>query len=313
MLSLSTFSQPETAAGTTALRRESKKDRGLWPPRADVSPGPRTAKPSQKVAGVRSSRGAGVMIRGSCFATRPGYLLAPLRGAPDAIARPRYDGAMRTRLLLLSLLVACADAGSHDRPAARVACEREPDRAAQAFIVGQEIGTVRIRGTLTAVDELGDLGGWNYRFETAEGESTLRWMSDAPLPLAAGAEYAVRSDYFPGFPDASGLLIHQEDSVFFASLTDQKPGQRALRDGIPGFEIDTRPGDCASREPTRCHEALVNVPVRIAHCGQTIQLHHGEAGRLCGAEIRVLVAQEVEYSRECADAGLPGVSLTIGP
>jgi hypothetical protein len=218
---------------------------------------------------------------------------------------------MRYALFSFAFLFACADAGSHDGLTSLSPCLREPDPAARTFIVGQQIGTERIEGVLAEIEDLPHLGGLDYRFETAEGAKTLRWMSAEPLFLTTGRTYELRVDYFPGAPDASGLVILEEGNLVFASLNDQRPGQRALKEGIPGFTFEVLPSECPSREPTQCHESLKNAAVRVGHCGESVQLYQGQTGLLCDAEVRILVAQEVEYSRACADAGLPGISLTV--
>ena len=203
-------------------------------------------------------------------------------------------------LALAVVLAYCAGAGNH--------CANPPAGSVNAFFAGGEASR-DLTASVSALTALSQ--GRGFRYGLSDG-STLTWMAKEPIPgLETGRGYRFVVDYAPGNPDASGVLLFDGDRLLFAALTDQRPFQRVLKGGVPGFAIAAGDAACGSRARTKCHEALVNLPLSFEHAGKSAVLHQGEHGRVGEFEIEVLTAQKVTYSPRCADAGLPGVSFVI--
>lgn len=201
--------------------------------------------------------------------------------------------------LVAVVLASCGAAGNR--------CSTEPEGRVNAFFLGDE-SSRDVVATLSAIVPL-ETGG--VRYDLQDG-SRLTWLASEPIaPLKVGGTYRFVVDYAPGSPDASGILIFDGGQLLFAALTDRTPFLRVLKRGIPGFSVALEEGTCGSRGRTKCHSALVNLPLSIAHRGTRVVLHHGERAKLGAFEVRVLTAQKVTYAPRCADAGLPGVSFVI--
>lgn len=202
----------------------------------------------------------------------------------------------------LALVLASCEAGTG------AGCSREPVGRVNAFFAGGEASR-DVVATVASITPLPDIGG--FRYEMSDG-ARLQWLAREPIPgVVAGSRYRFVVDYAGGFPDASGLLVFEDDRLLFAALTDQQPFQHVLRDGIPGFATAIEDAGCPSRGSTRCHESLINQRVSFTHGGEKASLFHGDRATMGEFEVEVLTAQKVRYAPRCADAGLPGVAFTI--
>jgi len=207
---------------------------------------------------------------------------------------------MKIAIAFAMVLASCA--GTKDR------CSNPPLGSVNAFFTGGDASR-DVVATVTAITPLAEIGG--FRYEMRDG-SRLTWIAKEPIAaLQIGRTYRFVVDYSPGFPDASGLLVFDGERLIFAAITDQKLFQHVLKEGVPGFAIATGDPTCASRGRTKCHEALVNLPLSIEHAGERKVLFQGETARAGEFEIDALVAQKVTYRSGCADAGLPGVCVII--
>jgi hypothetical protein len=191
-------------------------------------------------------------------------------------------------------------------------CSRKPIGSVKAFFApppASREATV----TVDAITPLPELQGFRYELRTADGKAArLTWLgAEAIGGVRAGGTYRFVVDYAPGFPDSSGLLIFERERLLFAALTDQQLFQHVLKSGIPGFELAMGEPACASRLTTTCFDAVVNRPLTVTHEGQRRTIHQGDRVRIGSYEVAALTVQQVTYSPRCADAGMPGVSLTI--
>jgi hypothetical protein len=145
-----------------------------------------------------------------------------------------------------------------------------------------------------------------------DSESGLAYrMPGAVLPVRVGTKYGFRVEYVAGFPGASGLVIRDASGLLFAAASDQGPGERVLRQGVPGFELEVLPSDCRSRPHGRCYDSIRNTRLRVTHDGQSATLRHGGSASLGRYRVDALTAQEVVYRPGCADAGLVALSWSI--
>lgn len=207
---------------------------------------------------------------------------------------------MKTSLVLAMILASCG--GAQDR------CGNPPKTSVNAFFAGRDASR-DVVATVATITPLADIGG--FRYEMRDG-SRLTWIAKEPIAgVVAGRTYRFVVDYAPGFPDASGMLVFENDRMIFAALTDQKLLDHVLKSGVPDFKIATGEAACSSRGRSKCHEALVNLPLAFEHAGERKVLLQGEKARVGEFEIDALVAQQVTYAPRCGDAGLPGVSFTI--
>ena len=69
--------------------------------------------------------------------------------------------------------------------------------------------------------------------------------------------------------------------------------------------------ECATRPTGDCYEALRNLALRFVHESEQGVISHGEYARTGQYEVICHVAQDVEYSDACADAGMHRVSYSI--
>lgn len=198
------------------------------------------------------------------------------------------------------ILASCAGAG--DR------CSTPPAGSVKVFFSGDEPSREAV-AAVAAMVPLAELEG--FRYEMSDG-SRLTWIAKEPIPaLEIGRTYRFVVDYAPGSPDASGILIFDGERLLFAAPTDQEPIQHVLEQGVPRFTIATGDPTCRSRGRTKCHEALVNLPLTVDYAGARKVLYQGERLHMGEFEIHALTSQKVTYASRCADAGLPGVSFTI--
>ena len=179
-------------------------------------------------------------------------------------------------------------------------CSTEPVGSINVFFPGDTPS----RDATLVVDRVTPISN-GFRYDFRDG-SPMTWIARDVLPVAIGKPYRFIVAYRPGAPDASSIMIFDGEMLLFAALTDQ-----TLRLTIPTFELSVGQPVCGSRGSTKCHESLVNLPLKITHGGQAATIHHGDTAQLGDYEIKALTAQRVTYASRCADAGLPAVSLTI--
>lgn len=204
-------------------------------------------------------------------------------------------------VLATAMLVASCGSGAD-------VCSTAPLGSTNAFFAGGRPSR-EVTATVATITPLEDPAG--FRYDMTDG-TRLTWIAREPLGhVEAGKTYRLVVDYAGGAPDASGILVFDGERLLFAAVTDQTAFRRVLRNGIPGFTVAAAESPCASRDRTKCHEAMVNLPLVFEHGGARTALYQGQAARAGDFEIRVLTAQKVRYSSRCADAGLPGVSFTI--
>ena len=203
------------------------------------------------------------------------------------------------RSVVVALLFAAA-ARCDTLPPSNDRCAAPPAGNAVAFFEAQPMGEVLLHATverITAKD-----GATVYEM----GGRRLNYRSDAPIPgIRENAAYDFVLDYRPGFPSASTLTITDDRGVMFVAVTTQQPKD------IAGFQFAMTDAGCSSRPHNRCYDAIVNQKVRVARGADSVELMNGESALLDGYRVRVLTAQKVRYNRNCADAGLDGVSFTI--
>jgi hypothetical protein len=131
------------------------------------------------------------------------------------------------------------------------------------------------------------------------------------LPVTPGRTCRVVLDHVGGFPEASGILIQDEQGVLFAAASDRGPGELTLTGGVPGFGIALEPTDCVSRSADECFTYIRNMRLRVTRAEASVALIHGEEASLAGYRVVCLTAQEAEYTNACADAGVVNLSYVI--
>lgn len=192
------------------------------------------------------------------------------------------------------------------------ACRREPLGSTNAFFAGGS-PQAELTATVAAITPLPDLGGYRYDLQELSGTvRKLTWIAPTAMEgIEAGRRYRFVVDYAGGFPDSSGILVYDGETLYFAALTDQTLFAHVLKSGVPGFSMKLGEPSCGSRGSTKCHPTMVNLPLIVASGGTEKTLHHGETAVLGDYVVQPLTAQRVTYSPRCADAGVPGVSLII--
>jgi hypothetical protein len=226
-------------------------------------------------------------------------------GAPEVIA------ARGLPSLLLGVLLAFHGLGCAER------CKREPVGSFQAFLDDERdqrpVRSSSFAGTLTFFLPEDDLGFAHLRIRADDG---MEWriayrLPVGSLPLRANERYRFRLEYAAGFPDASGLLISDDSGLVFAGVQDQRPSARVFRDGVPGFELALIRSDCSSRQRDRCYKSIRNARLRVNHGQRSAELFHGDSVTLGAYRVIALTVQDVDYSPQCADAGLVALSYAI--
>lgn len=205
-------------------------------------------------------------------------------------------------------------AGGTSAPDPGERCEAVPPGPVVVFErVPQDAGTRTFRASLAQVVPPPDSGLTDLIFEEPDGERRrVAFASPAGLPpIPEDTVCSFRLDYVGGEPDAAAIVIEDERGLVYAAATDQRPGAAVLKDGLPGWTIALAPAECGSRSSGPCHEAIRNLGLAFEHDGQRVVLFHGESATVGGFRVHCLIAQEVDYSAACADAGLPGVSWAI--
>jgi hypothetical protein len=158
-----------------------------------------------------------------------------------------------------------------------------------------------------------DLGLRHYLIEDPSGarqELTYGAPADPP-PFEQGRTYELQVDYIPGRPSPNGILVHDDKGLLFAAASDYVPGDRVLREGVPGFRIKLIPSDCPNRSRHKCYESIVNNSLSVEHAGETAELFQGQSARLGAYLVVCFLAQDVVYSDACDDAGMFRVAYTI--
>jgi len=193
-------------------------------------------------------------------------------------------------------------------------CSTEPLGSVTVFERAPlDAGSWTFEATLTAVIPPADSGLTDLVLEDSDGaRREFAFASPAGLPpLQEGSSYVFRFDYVGGEPDAAALVIRDQEGLLFAAATDQRPGAAVLRDGLDGFTLSLLSPECDSRTERPCYEAVRNVGFAVEHGGARLVLFQGESTVLGRYRIECLIAQEITYSPNCADAGLPGISYVI--
>ena len=193
-------------------------------------------------------------------------------------------------------------------------CSAEPLAPVNVFPASQDPPLNQsFEAIAVAIGAVSDLGFQSITFETTEGDSVAITFGELPrdLPLEEGRTYTVRLDYRPGFPSSCGIIIGDESGLLFAGASDQRIGGSVLSEGVPGFELELLELECASRPTGDCYEALRNLALRVTHENEQTVIPHGEYTQAGPYEVTCHVAQDVDYSDACADAGLHRVSYSI--
>jgi hypothetical protein len=217
-----------------------------------------------------------------------------------------------TRLLPLAGAVMAFTAGPCEERSAD--CAAEPLGELVAFSASaQAPPLVEVDGTLTEYSPAGD-GYSRLVVQPVSGPpDTLRVsVPDDLLRLEIGQAYAFRVEHVGGRPPASGLVISDQEGLVFAGATDGTIGGHVLKDGLPGFEFELVDGGCESRDRSTCFDAIVNRRLDVrGGANETVSLFNGDSGRIGTFQVTCLTAQHVDYSSQCADAGLPAVSWVV--
>lgn len=217
-----------------------------------------------------------------------------------------------TRLLPLAGAVMAFTAGPcEERPAD---CAAEPLGELVAFSASALAPpTAEVEGTLTEYTPAGDGYSRLVVRQDSGGLDTLRVsVPDDFLKLEIGHAYAFRVEHVGGRPPASALVISDQDGLVFAGATDGTIGGHVLKDGLPGFTFELVDGGCESRDRSPCYEAIINRRLDVrGEDNETLSLFNGDSGRIGTFQVTCLTAQHVDYSSQCADAGLPAVSWIV--
>ncbi len=221
--------------------------------------------------------------------------------------------------VLTGASVLALGAGSTSCRDAEPECTREPTGSITAYMASDPeamhyAATVRVE-SVSAFDEQG-MQRLVVRDTSGAALDTLAYgappEAGAPsLPVQEGDVIDLVLDHVGGFPSASGILIRDDGGLRFLGVADQRPGQTVLKGGIPGWDLALGAGTCESRPHDECYDAVINAPLRVAHDADTLQVYHGESGKLGAWRVSCYTAQRVDYTSNCADAGLVGVSYTI--
>lgn len=225
-----------------------------------------------------------------------------------------WMGAAWAAALSIPACLPSGDATTAASPEAVSRCETPPRAPMVVFErVPQDAGTRAFRASLERVVPPPDSGLSDLILAEPGGEvRRVAFSSPAGVPpLADGTIYAFRLDYVGGEPDAAAIVIEDDEGLVYAAATDQRPGAAVLRDGLAGWTISLLPAECASRLRSECFDAVRNAGLAFEHDGQRQVLFHGESADLGRYRVDCLVAQEVDYSASCADAGVPGISWAI--
>ena len=220
---------------------------------------------------------------------------------------------------LLGVGVGCQSGSEKDRSntapgthSQNSGCRTEALPAFEAFVQGESNSLQRFPGRITAISSVLESRFQDVSISDLEKTAVIRLTGIADgLPFDVGSEVKVHLEYAPGFPSDTGFVVEDGHGLLFAGVSDQSVGGRVLVDGIDGFRVKLVESDCGNRATSSCYDSIVNLQLSVSFGGQEARLFPGESARLGGYEVHCRIAQVIEYSSRCADAGLHGVSYTI--
>lgn len=218
--------------------------------------------------------------------------------------------------LLIGLAACRSDApGNTSAPGVAQAdldCGAEPLPPIEAFLRGETERVRRFQATLSSVDPVADSGHLDLVLEADGGTQVLRIGDPGfPFPIEAGAALKFTVEVAPGFPSSSSVVMEDARGLRFASVADQSLGSRVLLDGLPDLELKVVDLECDARASSRCFESLVNMALSIGYNGRETLLVNGQAATIGPYRVLCRVAQKVVYTRNCADAGIHGLSFVV--
>jgi hypothetical protein len=214
------------------------------------------------------------------------------------------------KLFPLAMAVLAFTAGPCDDTSGDCAAESLPQLI--AFREGSP-ATADFTGVLISISDAGeDFSRLIFRGASDQLDSLRVSVPGGLMSLDIDRSYNVRVEHVGGMPAASSLVISDSNGLVLAGATDGSVGGHVLKDGLPGFDFQLADGGCESRDQNNCHEAIINRRLDVHGTGSdSVSLFNGGTGRLGQFEVVCLVAQHVDYSKECADAGVPAVSWIV--
>lgn len=216
-------------------------------------------------------------------------------------------------MLLRPLLAVCAAAGLLGLACqGNPRCSRLPVGSVTVFLEN-EGPSASFAATVVEIGAPSESGLRRYRLREPGGsEHVLVFRApEESIPLALERAYEFTVETVPGAPTPAAVVVRDEEGIVYAGVSDYRPGERVLREGLAGFALEMIASDCQDRAEDPCLDSEVNAILRVEHAGSTAQLFHGDSATLGTHRIRCLTARTVTYSANCADAGVFGVSYTI--
>jgi len=196
-------------------------------------------------------------------------------------------------------------------------CREEPLTGMTLFWEGDDPpGSVRFTATVLDTQPLNDIGFRRYRLDVdgRETEAPLVLAYRDPLqglPLEPGIRYDMQVDVHPGWPSLSSVLVWDDAGLLHAAVSDLEWGGRMLPGGVPGFDISVMAAGCPDRSDDSCYDSIHNLALTAVRDSIHARLFNGETAEVNGYRASCLIAQHVEYSDRCQDAGLLGISFVI--
>jgi hypothetical protein len=221
---------------------------------------------------------------------------------------------MRRVTFFSAVVLVCAMAGSCRQLSQTAAsdCDGEPMGTMFAAIEdAPSTEVMKITGVVESVTPAD--GGYHDRIVVISGDDRYTLLFSAAgkqLPVVESLEYTFEVQHKYGFPTACSLIVSDEKGMLFAGVTDWSLGAKVMA-GPSGFDLVAGSADCGSRQHNNCYESVTNTPLSVSHDGETVTLFHGESRSLSIYDVTCLTSQSVEYTSECFDAGLIGVSYVI--
>jgi len=191
-------------------------------------------------------------------------------------------------------------------------CARAPSGNVTVFLEG-EVPAKSFTAAVVEIEPPSESGLRRHRLREADGtERVLVFRApEDSLPVRTDATYDFLVETVPGMPTPAAVVVGDEGGILFAAVSDYRPGERVLQEGLAGFSIELVPSGCEDRGVDPCFESEVNAVLSVEHADTTARLFQGESLTLGDYRVRCLTARTVAYSDRCADAGVFGISYTV--
>lgn len=139
----------------------------------------------------------------------------------------------------------------------------------------------------------------------------LTGFSDS-IPFLKDSTYQIQCMLNPGWPTTSGIIIKQESDLIFQGITDW--GINKTISLIDSTDLKVKIHKRLTNEiayTSGCNNKIIPLEINFSLGLSNSYLKQNGSTNIKGYKLRLGVAREIEYSGNCLDDGINGISFTL--